>query len=78
MTNQTGPIYGVELIDSLPLGGGSMLQAMPSRSDLEQVKKISQRAVAGYEVLLDHYRDKCREVERLKAQICTGDKNGHD
>lgn len=49
--NGLGPIYGVPLIDELPLSGG-MFQAMPSRDDLLQVKKISQRTVAGYEVSL--------------------------
>lgn len=49
--NGLGPIYGVPLIDELPLSGG-MFQAMPSRDDLIQVKKISQRTVAGYEVLM--------------------------
>lgn len=51
-----GPIYGVKLIDSLPLNNG-MLQAMPSRDDLEQARKGYERVVAGYEVLLQHYHD---------------------
>ena len=54
-----GPVYGVELIATLPLDGG-MRQAMPSRRDLQQVREISERTAAGYEVLLEHYR-------RLKA-----------
>jgi hypothetical protein len=49
-----GPVYGVELITDLPLDGG-MLQAMPSRRDLLQVRDINERTVAGYEVLLEHY-----------------------
>jgi hypothetical protein len=53
---EKGPIYGVELIDSLPLGTSMMRQAMPSRDDLMAVLEVSQRAVAGYEVLLDHWR----------------------
>lgn len=64
----TGPIYGVRLLESLPLRGG-MIQAMPSRDDLVQVKRISERTVAGFEVLTAHYRDKCGEVERLKQLI---------
>ncbi len=52
---QHGPIYGVELIDALPLGG-MMKQAMPSRADLDAVREISERTVAGYEVLLSHWR----------------------
>lgn len=55
--SEKGPIYGVPLIDDLPLGAGSMKQAMPSRGDLEAVAEINQRTVAGYEVLLDHYQD---------------------
>ena len=50
-----GPVYGVELIATLPLDGG-MRQAMPSRRDLQQVREISERTAAGYEVLLEHYR----------------------
>lgn len=64
-----GPVYGIELIESLPLGKGSMQQAMPSRSDLEQVRRVNERVVAGYEVLLAHYREKCEEVIRLKGRI---------
>lgn len=53
---ETGPIYGVPLIDSLPLDSNcGMLQAMPKRSDLEDVQTLSVRTVAGYEVLLSHY-----------------------
>ena len=51
-----GPIYGVELIGSLPIVG-NMWQAMPSRSDLDIVRKYSLRTVAGYEVLLNAYRE---------------------
>jgi hypothetical protein len=54
---EKGPIYGVELIDTLPLGTGPMLQQMPCRDDLERVAERSQRTVAGYEVLLAHYRE---------------------
>ena len=50
-----GPIYGVELLDSLPLDGG-MRQALPSAEDLVQVRNVSERTVAGYEVLLEHYQ----------------------
>lgn len=73
--SETGPIYGVELIDTLPLGGGGMLQAMPNRRDLDQVRKISVRTVAGYEVLLDAYRKKRPSIPH--NAICTfmdGDK----
>ena len=49
-----GPIYGVELLDSLPLDGG-MRQALPGADDLVRVRNVSERTVAGYEVLLEHY-----------------------
>lgn len=50
-----GPLYGVPLIDSLPLGTGGMRQSMPTREDLEQVREVNERVVAGYEVLLGHF-----------------------
>ena len=68
---EKGPVYGVELIDTLPLGQGGMLQAMPSRDDLRQVQRFNERTVAGYEVLLAHYRAQQDEVARLKAVIRT-------
>jgi hypothetical protein len=64
-----GPIYGVELIDNLNLGTGSMRQAMPSRLDLQEVAKISTRTVAGYEVLLSHYRDQQQRIAKLEAAL---------
>lgn len=69
MTEQKGPIYGVELIDTLPLDGGEMLQAMPSRVDLERVREVSERTVAGYEVLLEHYRRWRRAAEELARYV---------
>ncbi len=53
-----GPIYGVPLLDSLGIGRGAMRQALPSRDDLDGIKDFrqGQRVVAGYEVLLWHYR----------------------
>jgi len=61
---ERGPVYGVLLIDTLPIGSG-MLQQMPSRYDLEMCRKRSERVVAGYEVLLSHYLE---AVEKLKAR----------
>jgi glucose/arabinose dehydrogenase len=66
-TDSTGPIYGVQLIDVLSLGDGSMQQAMPTRKDLKAAAQMSQRTAAGYEVLLTHYRESQAENERLKA-----------
>jgi hypothetical protein len=57
ITADSGPVYGVRLIDALPLGGGAMMQAMPSRKDLIDARSMSERTVAGYEVLLSHYRE---------------------
>lgn len=66
-----GPCYGIDLLDKLPLGGGVMKQALPSRSDLVRVRKISERTVAGYEVLLDHYYDRRDEVERISGEVAS-------
>ncbi len=40
-----------------------MMQAMPSRYDLEQARKQNEWVVAGYEVLLSHYREQLNEVQ---------------
>jgi len=68
MPKEVGPIYGVELLDSLPLDGG-MSQALPSRRDLDDVRRTkivgNDRVVAGYEVLLEHYRRMRKESEAL-------------
>lgn len=61
-TDEVGPIYGVPLIDVLPLGSGSMKQAMPGREDLRRASMRSERTAAGYEVLLNHYRNQCEEL----------------
>ncbi len=63
---ETGPVYGVPLIHTLPIGGG-MMQAMPTRYDLEQARKQNERVVAGYEVLLSHYREQLNEIQRLNS-----------
>jgi hypothetical protein len=68
MTNKTGevgPVYEVELIDSLPIGG--MLQAMPGRKELERVRQVSERTVAAYEVLLQHWNINKQRIEELEA-----------
>lgn len=69
-----GPIYGVELITVLPMDSENpdeMLQAMPSRADLLGVKDYRQglRVVAGYEVLLNHWREQREEIAHLKDVI---------
>lgn len=68
MTNKTGEIalvYEVKLIDSLPLSG-MMRQAMPNRADLDRVMKVSERTVAGYEVLLDKYQEAIARIAVLQ------------
>ena len=74
MTSEHGPIYGVELLDSLPLDG-NMRQALPSRKDLDDVRRCkingNDRVVAGYEVLLEHYtrlRDLLVRLGRANAK----------
>lgn len=74
MMSETGPIYGVDLIDSLPIGykeEGGWRQQLPSRADLIGVKdyRDGQRVVAGYEVLLCHWRAQGDENERLRATV---------
>lgn len=69
IAKDSGPIYGVRLIRDLPIGTGGMLQAMPSRNDLEQVKTISERTVAGYEVLLSHYVAMKEKADKLEATL---------
>lgn len=65
-----GPIYEqVELIESLPLGTGSMRQAMPCREDLQLVARVSQRTAAGYEVLLAHYTGMCDALIKRRSDI---------
>lgn len=54
---EKGPTYNVPLLDTLPLGFGGMIHQLPSSQDLEDVRTISQRTAAGYEVLLKHYHE---------------------
>ena len=70
MTTETGPIWNVPLIDTLPLGDGGMLQAMPSYWHLVWCREAShERVAAGYEVLLAHYHKVCEERDRLKSLV---------
>ncbi len=66
--SERGPTYGIELIDSLPIGGG-MKQAMPRRRDLTLVAKINGRCAAGYEVLLAAYQAAQVELAEARAII---------
>ena len=69
ISDQCGPVYGVRLLETLPLGNSNMLQALPNKADLKQVQRISERTVAGFEVLTAHYMEQCNEVARLKELI---------
>lgn len=68
--NETGPIYGVTLIDTLPLGTGVMLQQMPRRRNLEDARRYQgERVVAGYEVLLSHYQQALIRIASLEDTL---------
>lgn len=70
MTTETGPIYGVPLIDTLPLNEtGTLRQQMPMRKDLILCNHSHSRVANGYEVLLAHYRKVCEERDRLRQQV---------
>ena len=75
-TTERGTVYGVELLSSLPLdGSGLMHQALPSRNDLEQVRKVSERTAAGYEVVLEHYQRAvvaANEAEAIIVRLSAG------
>lgn len=77
-----GPVYGVRLIDSLPIGTGSMRQAMPDARDLALANdRVGTRVAAGFEVLLDHYRRVCDlndELRRLAGFVCELDWSDND
>lgn len=68
-----GPVYGVELIDSLPIRptiNCGMLQAMPNSVDLKRAHMGDHTRLAnGYEVLLIHYHD-------LRQRLSEGDDGG--
>ena len=68
-TGERGPIYGTELIESLPLGTGGFCQAMPSMADLKLTRKYCERVSAGYEVLLRHFQEVVEERDTLKQRL---------
>lgn len=72
--SEIGPIYGIELIDKLPLNykqPDGWTQAMPSQADLLGVRndQKSHRVAAGYEVLLSHWREQGKELTQLQAEL---------
>ncbi len=84
---ETGPVYGVELLDSLPLGNGGMSQACPSRTDLMRIAQSdlvgSTRVVAGYEIVVDHFRELASALRELhdfaepSTDLDYGDRSRH-
>jgi hypothetical protein len=62
-----GPVYGVLLLDTLPLNGG-MFQKMPDRDDLNDVRQLSERTAAGFEVLTSHYRNAMAKIAVLELE----------
>jgi hypothetical protein len=67
---EVGPIYGVVLIDKLSIGiNGGMMQQMPSRDDLQSVRQVSERTVAGFEVLTSHYNAKVYSESQLLERV---------
>jgi len=65
---ERGPIYGVKLIDTLPISGG-MSQAMPGREELEKCGKRFIRVAAAYEVLLSHYSSAVADANRYRKML---------
>lgn len=65
--SKAGPLYGVELLESLPIGNAGWSQAMPGREELARVAKISSRTVAAYEVLTAQYLRLKAESEKLES-----------
>jgi hypothetical protein len=55
VSSSSRDVEAVERKRRAEISSGSMLQAMPSRQDLEQVAKINTRVAAAYEVLLATY-----------------------
>ena len=75
--SEIGPVYGIELIPSLPLGGGSMRQALPNRRDLIRTREYNDSVAAGVEVLTEHYRRAMAEIERLQAALLAAERKMH-
>ncbi len=66
---ECGPIYGVSLIQSVPISTTGMNQACPGSRELRAASKAGfQRLVAAYEVLLSHY--KMNEESTKKEEGC--------
>jgi hypothetical protein len=63
-----GPIYGVRLLESLGQPGGFQ-QYMPSRCDLQAVRRVSERTAAGYELLLHQWRQQAERINMQDQQI---------
>lgn len=64
-----GPVYGVPLLESLPLGKCGMEQALPRRDELAQVYKCFPRVACGYEALLAHYHELVQEKANVDSML---------
>jgi len=69
---EVGPIYNVPLIGTLPLNGGVMRQAMPSRHDLVRASRGDMRVAAGYEVLLAKHHQMVESLEAIAGSHDAG------
>jgi hypothetical protein len=63
-----GPVYGIHLLTHLMLDNG-MSQAMPSRSELERVRKVSERTVAAFEVLTHYCQSSKQRIHQMEEAI---------
>jgi len=71
--SETGPMFGVDLIDVLPLGAHGLKQEMPSRQDLIAVAESNvlgaDRVAAAYEVLLQHFQQTLIRTQVQAARV---------
>lgn len=69
---EKGPIYGVELLETLPLGPGGFRQQMASLDDLKAIAKKHPRIVAAYEILTASFQGMLaeRNEAREAAKEC--------
>jgi len=73
---QIGPVYSCVLLSQLPMTyrgksnqGIELIQAMPGREELKQVRKISERTVAAYEVLTSHHHAMRSHISQLEKEV---------
>lgn len=66
---ETEAMCNVALVASLPIGSGSTQQAMPNHDDLFKVRNVSERTVAGYEVLLATYDGVNKQYTKSQERV---------